>query len=73
MQAHSNHTVDFVLALILLIGSSLGAQFGTRISKKLNGDQLKIILASLVLIVMVKMLLGLLLEPAVLLSFVGGH
>ncbi len=73
MQAHSNHTVDFVLALILLIGSSLGAQFGTRISKKLNGDQLKIILASLVLIVMVKMLLGLLLEPSVLLSFVGGH
>ncbi len=73
MQAHSNHTVDFVLALILLIGSSLGAQFGTRISKKLNGDQLKIILASLVLIVMVKMLLGLLLEPAVMLSFVGGH
>lgn len=73
MQARTNHTVDFVLALILLIGSSLGAQFGTRISKKLNGDQLKIILASLVLLVMVKMLLGLMLEPAILLSFVGGH
>jgi len=73
MQARSNHTVDFVLALILLIGSTLGAQFGAKISKKLKGDQLKIILASLVLIVMVKMLLGLLLEPSILLAYIGGH
>jgi uncharacterized membrane protein YfcA len=73
MQAHSNHTVDFVLALILLIGSTLGAQFGAKISKKLKGDQLKIILASLVLIVMLKMLLGLLLKPDILLAYMGGH
>lgn len=73
MQARSNHTVDFVLALILLIGSTLGAQFGAKISKKLKGDQLKIILASLVLIVMVKMLLGLLIEPSILLAYIGGH
>jgi uncharacterized membrane protein YfcA len=73
MQAHSNHTVDFVLALVLLIGSTMGAQFGAKISKRLNGDQLKIILASLVLIVMVKMLLGLLLKPAILLTYIGGH
>jgi len=73
MQAHSNHTVDFVLALILLIGSTLGAQFGAKISKKLKGDQLKIILASLVLIVMVKMLLSLLLQPSILLAYIGGH
>jgi hypothetical protein len=73
MQAHTNHTVDFVLALILLIGSTLGAQFGAKISRRLKGEQLKIILASLVLLVMVKMLLGLLLEPDILLSYVGGH
>ncbi|MBW2108310.1 MAG: sulfite exporter TauE/SafE family protein [Deltaproteobacteria bacterium] len=73
MQAHSNHTVDFLLALILLIGSTLGAQFGATISKRLKGDQLKIILASLVLIVMVKMLLGLLLKPHILLAVIGGH
>ncbi len=72
MQAHSNHTVDFVLALLLLIGSTLGAQFGAKISKKLKGEQLKILLASLVLIVMVKMLIGLLLEPHILLSYYGG-
>ncbi len=73
MQAHTNHTVDFMLALILLIGSTLGAQFGAKISRRFKGDQLKIILASLVLIVMGKMLLDLLLKPEILLSYIGGH
>jgi uncharacterized membrane protein YfcA len=73
MQSYSNHTVDFILALILLLGSTLGAQFGAKISKKLKGDQLKILLASLVLIVMVKMLLDLLLAPHIMLALKGGH
>ncbi len=73
MQARTNHTVDFILALILLLGSTLGAQFGAMISKKLKGDQLKILLASLVLVVMVKMLLGLLLTPHIMLAYQGGH
>src|SRR4030042_2159429 len=33
MQATFNHTVDFILALILLVGSSSGAQVGARIRK----------------------------------------
>lgn len=73
MQSYTNHTVDFVLALLLLLGSTVGAQFGTRISRKLKGDQLKIILAVLVLVVMVKMLFSLLMTPDVLLSYAGGH
>jgi uncharacterized protein len=73
MQANTNHTVDFVLALILLIGSTLGAQFGAKISRRLKGDQLKIILASLVLVVMAKMLYGLLIKPSILLTYIGGH
>ncbi len=73
MQANTNHTVDFILALVLLIGSTLGAQFGAKISRRLKGDQLKIILATLVLAVMVKMLLGLLLRPHILLAYMGGH
>ena len=48
MQAHSNRTVDFVLALLLLLGSTVGAQIGARLSKRLKADQLKIFLASLV-------------------------
>ncbi len=73
LQAYTNHTVDFILALILLLGSTLGAQFGAKISKRLKGDQLKIFLASLVLLVMVKMLFDLLITPHVMLAYKGGH
>lgn len=73
MQAYYNHTVDLIMALLLLAGSTTGAQIGARISHKLKADYLKIILASIVLLVMVKMAFGLLLRPGVLLSFGGGH
>jgi uncharacterized membrane protein YfcA len=73
MQAYVNHTVDIMLALLLLIGSTLGAQMGARISKKLKGDQLKILLASIVLAVMLQMLVELLMKPSILLSVKGGH
>lgn len=73
MQSIENHTVDFILALLLLIGSSFGAQIGTRIGKKLQADQLKILLATLVLVVMGKILYDLLARPDVLLAYAGGH
>lgn len=73
MQASTNHTVDFILALILLLGSTIGVQFGAKISKRLGGDQLKILLAILVLAVMVKMLMGILLTPEIMLTYKGGH
>jgi uncharacterized protein len=73
MQAYSNRTVDFILALLLLVGSVFGAQVGARLSTRLKDDQLKIYLAILVLLVMVKMLYGLVLEPHNLLAYHGGH
>ncbi len=73
LQAYVNHTVDFILAVLLLLGSTFGAQIGTKLGRKLHGDQLKILLAMIVLVVTVKMLLGLLLEPSLLLSLKGGH
>ncbi len=73
MQAWSNHTVDFVLAVLLLLGSTIGAQAGTAVSKRLNADQLKIMLASLVLLVCVKMMAGLLMTPSIMVSLKGGH
>jgi uncharacterized protein len=73
MQAVTNHTVDLVLALILLVGSTLGAQVGAKISGRLKADQLKILLASIVLLVMVQILVSLLLTPDLLLGFRGGH
>ncbi len=73
MQAWSNHTVDFVLAVLLLLGSTIGAQAGTAVSKRLNADQLKIMLASLVLLVCVKMMAGLLMTPSIMVALKGGH
>jgi uncharacterized membrane protein YfcA len=73
MQAAINHTVDFVLALLLLIGSVVGAQLGARVNRRLKADQLKILMALIVLAVMVKMLFDLLIPPDVMLGYKGGH
>jgi uncharacterized membrane protein YfcA len=71
MQAYYNHTVDLMLALFLLFGSALGAQIGARVSNRLKADELKIVLASIVLLVMMEIVLGLLWHPVTLLSFYG--
>ena len=73
MQAWMNHTVDFILALLLLVGSVVGAQIGARINRRLKADQLKVLMSVIVLIVMVKMLLGLLIAPEIMVSYIGGH
>jgi len=73
LQATVNHTVDFILALILLIGSVVGAQIGAKVNKHLRADQLKILMALIVLAVMIKMLLGFLITPDILVGYSGGH
>ncbi len=73
MQAITNHTVDVVLALMVAIGSTIGAQVGARMARLLRGDQLKIVLASIVLVTTLKMSIGLLIRPAILLSYVTGN
>jgi len=73
MQAAINHTVDFVLALLLLIGSVIGAQLGARVNRRLRADQLKILMAAIVLAVMIKMLLDLLIAPDIMVGYKGGH
>ena len=73
MQSYYNHTVDLLLAVFLLVGSTTGAQLGARIGSRMKADQLKVVLAVIVLLVMVKMALDLLLPPGTLLSYGGGH
>ena len=73
MQSWMNHTVDFILALMLLIGSVVGAQIGARVSRRLKADQLKILMSVIVLAVMIKMLVGLLTKPDIMVSYGGGH
>jgi uncharacterized membrane protein YfcA len=73
MQSYYNHTVDLAIALLLLAGSTTGAQLGARVSNRLKADHLKILLASIVLVVMAKMAIGLLVRPGTLLSFGGAR
>jgi len=73
LQAYTNHNVDFILAVLLLLGSTVGAQIGAVFGRKLKGEQLKIILAIIVLVVTVKIVFDLTLTPSLLLSQAGGH
>jgi uncharacterized protein len=63
LQAVSTHTVDIVLALLMLTGSVIGAQFGTRLGLKLPAEQLRAMLALLVLGVVLKLAFGLFVTP----------
>ena len=75
LHATTNFTVDMMLALLLLIGGVVGAQIGTQIGVKLKAEQLRILLALMVLVVCAKLALDLLLQPGELYSIgaAGGH
>ncbi len=64
LQAVSNQSVDIVLALILLFGGVIGAQIGARISNRINGEQLRGMLALIVLSVCLKLTFDLLVTPS---------
>ncbi|PRY25570.1 hypothetical protein CLV78_102750 [Aliiruegeria haliotis] len=75
LHATTNHTVDMALAVLLLIGGVVGAQIGTQIGTKLKAEQLRVLLAGLVLLVCGKLAADLLIQPAELYSLgtEGGH
>jgi uncharacterized membrane protein YfcA len=64
LQAYTNRTVDGVLALILLVGGVLGAQIGSRFGTKLRGEQLRFLLAAMVLAVAAKLAYDLTIRPS---------
>jgi uncharacterized membrane protein YfcA len=75
LQAGRNQTVDIVLATLLLAGGVLGAQFGARASSRFRAEELRAVLALIVLVVGLRMGLGLFVrpdEPFVLMSGMGG-
>ncbi len=75
-QAWVNKTVDLLLALTLLFGSTIGAQFGAIAGRRLKGEQIRILLAGIVLILAVKIFFDLVLTPSDLVSLApakGGH
>ena len=63
LQALTNHTVDAMLALLLLVGGVVGAQFGTRFGAGLRGEQMRALLALLVVSVCIKLFVDLVIQP----------
>ena len=62
--AYYSQTVDIVLAVLLLTGSVVGAQFGTKLSYKLPAEKLRGLLALMVLAVAARMAVELFVEPS---------
>ncbi|MEZ5823975.1 MAG: sulfite exporter TauE/SafE family protein [Geminicoccaceae bacterium] len=63
LHAYNNQTVDIVLALLLIAGGVVGAQFGSRVGAFLKGEQLRILLALMVLAVCAKLAFDLVSTP----------
>jgi uncharacterized protein len=61
--ALTTKAVDIVLAGLLLLGSVMGAQFGTQIAMKARPELLRLVLAAIVLLVALRMLWGLGIQP----------
>ena len=70
LQASQNQTVDIVLATILLLGSVIGVQIGSRYTNILKGEYLRLILSSIIILVSFKLLIDLIAVPSDLFSVV---
>ncbi len=64
LQATSNYAVDIVLAGLLVVGGVVGAQLGVQAGARLRGEQLRLLLALVVLTVCAGLLWGLIARPA---------
>jgi uncharacterized membrane protein YfcA len=61
--ALTTKAVDLILAGLLLLGSVIGAQFGTKIALKARPDLLRLVLATIVILIALRMLFGLGVQP----------
>ena len=63
LHAYANHLVNSVLALVLMIGAVVGAQFGVRTGQKMRGEWLRLLLGVLVLLVGIRFAIDLVAPP----------
>ena len=70
LQASQNQTVDIILAFLLLLGSVIGVQIGSKFSNYLKGEHLRLFLSIIILIVGFILLSDLILTPSDLYSIV---
>ncbi len=71
IQSATNQTVDVVLALILMVGGVIGAQFGAAAGHKLKGEQLRALLGLLVLGVCIRLGFDLVATPTDFFNIIG--
>lgn len=71
VHALTTKAVDLVLVALLLIGSVTGAQYGTQLAQKAKPEVLRIVLATIVLLVALRMFLGLFYRPEEIFTVVG--
>ena len=71
MHALTTKAVDLVLVALLLLGSVIGAQFGTQLAQKAKPEVLRLILAAIVLAVALRMFSGLFYQPEEIFTVVG--
>jgi uncharacterized membrane protein YfcA len=64
LHATLSQTLDIVLAFILAAGGVIGGQYGVRAGQKLKGEQLRALLALMVLAVAIRLFFGLVLTPS---------
>ena len=63
LHATFNYSVDLILAIFLLVGGVIGAQYGSKFTSRFKGEQIRILLALIVLMVCIKMGIELVSEP----------
>jgi uncharacterized membrane protein YfcA len=64
LHAVTNHLVDAVLALILMVGGVTGAQFGARAGQRIRGEHLRLLLGLLILAVGIRFAVELVVQPS---------
>ncbi len=64
MHSVVDNTVDIVLASILIFGGVLGAQFGAGMGSRLKGEELRTVLALLIVAIAIRLFIGLVLTPS---------
>ena len=72
LHAASDQTVDIVLAFLLVVGGVVGVQLGVRVGSQLRGEQLRALLAILVVAVALRLLAGLITTPNDIYSIMAG-
>ena len=63
LHAVNTQTVDIALAMLLIVGAVIGAQFGTRVGARLQGEHIRLLLAVLVLGVCLRLAYDLVATP----------